>query len=273
MISRRVTLPEGLMTSCPVTPPGALARPAPACAERLESRTLLSVSLEQGVLTLTGTDGDDQITAGVFTRRSVQAAWRGRWQVLDERSRVRYCEVQVNGEVRRFKAFKIKSVVVHAGAGDDTVILGGDYVTNVPVQFAPRSQPLDADAIVHGGDGADFIVGGGRNDSLYGEGGDDRVFGLRGRDMVDGGDGNDTLGDPCEDRGISLMRGGPGDDILVGHRDAYLSGPPVTFGAQGVPSSLFGRPGNDQFQAGISEVQDLEPGESVGDPPVCQWVH
>lgn len=261
------------MVPCRVTPSVAVAPSARSCVESLESRTLMSVSLEQGVLTLTGTDGNDRITVGVGSRRVTHVDWRGRWRVL-QRARVSFVEVQVNEEVRRFRVGRIDRVVVHAGAGDDTVVVGGDYETNVPVQRGPRLQPMAVDAVVHGGDGADFIVGGRGKDRLFGEAGDDRMFGLAGwGDTVDGGDGNDVLGDVCEDRSLSTMLGGPGDDILVGHHDSFLTVPPHnSLAAQhGAPHSLFGGPGNDQFRAHTTEVRDLEPGESVT-PAVCQWV-
>jgi Ca2+-binding RTX toxin-like protein len=248
----------------------ARAPSAPSTVERLESRTLLSVSLEHGVLTITGTDGNDQILVGVASRRSDQVHGRGRWRVL-ERGRASFCKVQVNGEVRRFKALKIHGVVVHAGAGDDTVVLGWHPRPHVPqpeLRGIPRLLPLEADAVVHGGDGADSIVGGYGDDRLEGEGGDDRLYGLRGFDMVDGGDGNDVLGDACEDNSVSVMLGGPGDDIIVGGSGSRF-GPGFSRPVPRTPRSMFGGPGNDQFHAFPEEVLDLEPGESVT-PAVCE---
>jgi Ca2+-binding RTX toxin-like protein len=284
MVSRRLTCcvelmePRRLMSASPEQGLLDAERPEHPLGDPMR----IAVSLDQGVLTITGTDGNDDIIVGIASRRLDRVTWRGRWQFL-QRARPRHYEVAVNvngfnvftllaGDVGRIPVGKVRSIVVNAGAGDDSVVIGGDYKTNVPVLRYPRSQPATADAVVHGGEGADFIVGGGGNDRLYGEAGDDRMFGLGGfGNTVDGGEGNDVLGDACEDRGLSLMLGGPGDDILVGHPESYLTVPPGTYGSQGVPHSLFGGPGNDQFRAGISEVRDLEPGESVSEP-VCHRV-
>jgi Ca2+-binding RTX toxin-like protein len=258
------------MVSCRGTPSGALAPATPARVEGLESRALMSVSLEQGVLTIIGTDGNDRITVGIARRAPAefeQAAWRGRWRV--ERASTRYVEVMFNGKVRRFPPGSVRNIVIDAGAGDDVVSLAGDtefrrFVHLHMLTYSGRVAPVNVDAAVHGGDGADFVIGGKRFDRLYGEGGDDRIIGLGGFDMLDGGEGNDHLGDACWDHGSSTLLGGPGDDVLVGHHDAFVAhDPPFSRRAQFVLHSLFGGPGNDQFQAVASEVRDLEPGESV----------
>jgi Ca2+-binding RTX toxin-like protein len=251
---------------------------------------LAAVSVEHGALTITGTDANDSIYVGVVSRQVDRGAWRGRGRV-PERRRALYYEVSVIilpdghflraaedaggadpvGRLLRIPVGKVRSIVVNAGAGDDRVVLGGDYRTNFPIVTFPKSRPAPVDAVVHGGDGADFIVGGRGNDLLYGEAGDDSMFGLAGLDTLDGGDGNDRLGDACEDRSRSTMLGGPGDDILVG-KPAVSVDPGSSLLVPFAPHSMFGGPGNDQFQADASEVRDLEPGEGVS-PAHCAHVY
>jgi Ca2+-binding RTX toxin-like protein len=256
----------------PARPPASasLAPAVPARVEPLESRTLMSVSLERGVLTITGTDGNDGIIVGIGRRSAQeleQAAWRGRWRV--ERASARYLEVKLNGKVRRFPPGSVRSIVIDARAGDDSVSLAGDtqfrrLVSLHTLIYPGRVAPVTVNVVVHGGDGADFIVGGKRFDRLYGEAGDDRIIGLGGLDTLDGGEGNDTLGNACWDHGSSTLLGGPGDDVLIGHHDGFVTNdPPSSRRAQFLLHSLFGGPGSDQFQAVPSEVRDLEPGESV----------
>jgi Ca2+-binding RTX toxin-like protein len=262
MLAGRLTAPDGRAPSLP------------SRVEPLESRTLMSASLEQGVLTIMGTGANDQITVGTSSRNLERVAWRGRWRDV-ERASPRYIEVQVNGKVRRFPAGRVGRIVVDAGAGDDSVSLAGD--TDLTDRLGLRRSiqwrlaPVERDAEVHGGDGADHIVGGSRFNRLYGEGGDDRIIG-GGLATLDGGDGNDTLGDACGGTGSSTLLGGPDDDLLVGNPDSfYPVDPPGSFRAQFAPASLFGGPGNDQFQAATVEVRDLEPGESVN-PVQCHLV-
>jgi len=82
--------------------------------------------------------------------------------------------------------------VVHAGAGDDTIIA------------APLADSVSCPSECHLGVGSQTFDGGP---------GDDVVFGERGNDTLNGGEGNDRLFGGIGD---DLLRGGPGDDRLAG---------------------------------------------------------
>lgn len=64
---------------------------------------------------------------------------------------------------------------------------------------------------MHGGAGDDQIQGHQGNDRLFGEDGRDTVFGQQGDDTLDGGAGNDSL---WAGTGADALRGGTGADIF-----------------------------------------------------------
>ena len=126
--------------------------------ESLETRRHLSATLgDRGILKVHGTDGNDDIVV---------------WQPLE-----RVTRVEINGEVSDFNTRAVRRIFVHAGAGDDKVVLG---------RRAPGAK-------VRGGDGNDSLSGGDGNDRLYGDAGDDYLFGRDGDDKLDGGEGADDI--------------------------------------------------------------------------------
>jgi Ca2+-binding RTX toxin-like protein len=84
-------------------------------------------------------------------------------------------------------------IILDAGAGDDTVLLGN----------------LAVEARVYGGDGDDRLIGSRADDILVGGAGDDLIGGGGGRDLLVGGAGADRIA------------GGGGDDILVAGPTTY----------------------------------------------------
>jgi Ca2+-binding RTX toxin-like protein len=130
--------------------------------ESLETRRLMSVSFAKasGTATVTGTDKPDLIEFG-----SGQVLLT----VVETTSGIR--------TTTNLDIVKVKKIVVNAGAGTDTIILGK---TPIP-------------AFVRGGRGNDVISGGFANDSLFGEGGDDYLNGSDGKDRLDGGTEGDEL--------------------------------------------------------------------------------
>jgi hypothetical protein len=88
----------------------------------------------------------------------------------------------------RFDLDQIASIVIDAHGGNDVVRV---------------SNEITLDAIVHGGDGNDWLVGGGGDDQIFGDRGHDMLFGRLGDDVLDGGEGND------------LFWGGAGDDTFI----------------------------------------------------------
>ncbi|MGB7160427.1 MAG: hypothetical protein WBD40_20335 [Tepidisphaeraceae bacterium] len=129
--------------------------------ESLESRRLMTTTLdENGVLTIRGTEADDDVMV---------------WQPTAPVTRVEH-----NGEVTEFATDAVTSIFVSVGDGDDKVVLGR------------RS----ANAKICGGAGDDTLSAGDGNDTIYGDSGDDYLFGRDGNDYLDGGNG---VGDDADD--------------------------------------------------------------------------
>ena len=181
--------------------------------ENLEDRRLLSATLTNGVLTVTGTAGNDRISV----------APKG----TD-------LNVQVGKTKSTFKAADVKSLVVKSLAGNDLIDLAKSPVA----------------ATVDAGDGNDIVIGTAKADVVTAGKGNDYVFALAGNDSVTGGDGNDALytGD-----GNDSVSGGAGNDLISAgagndsvHGDA---GNDLLLGDAG-DDQLFGDAGNDRIFGG-----------------------
>jgi uncharacterized delta-60 repeat protein len=123
------------------------------------------VTLVQGVLTITGTDGDDDIKVNpgggapeikVFLN-GAQTTWAG-----------------------------VTSIVVYANAGDDRVQIAGGITLPVVAFGGAGDDRLKA------GGGPSILVGGDGDDTLLGGAGRDVLIGGRGADLI-GGNGADDL--------------------------------------------------------------------------------
>ncbi|MGE3313912.1 MAG: calcium-binding protein [Planctomycetaceae bacterium] len=154
--------------------------------ELLEDRQLLTATLANGVLTITGTENADRIRVK-----------------LDGAN----LTVKEGSTVNTFTAAQVTSIVANGLGGDDRIILSKD---------------IQIPATIDGGTGNDFIVGGARNDTLTGGIGIDRIDGRDGADTINGGDDDDWLngqdGDDIINGGLGndRIRGGEGDDTLKG---------------------------------------------------------
>ncbi len=127
--------------------------------ETLEIRQLMSVSLSGGLLTISGTDGNDIIAVWYdYGSRSLR--------VLDA------------GVTRSFADSSVSRINVLARGGRDSVVLNDSVV-----------QP----ATLWGGSGHDSLYGGSGNDVIYGEAGSDLIVGNRGNNMCRGGLDNDRF--------------------------------------------------------------------------------
>jgi Ca2+-binding RTX toxin-like protein len=148
--------------------------------ELLESRTLLSATLDAGVLTIEGTSGNDTIQVSVLGTSYL---------------------VQVSGQASQtFTIAAVKSLVVDAGKGNDVVMLSSAITLGSTLEGGPGNDTIT------GGSGADHIEGGPGNDVLFGGAGDD---------TLEGGPGDDTL---TGGLGADRFEGGPGTNTIV--RDA-----------------------------------------------------
>ena len=241
-------------------------RQAPAAAaERLEDRTLLSVTslFFNGDLTVVS-DADDAI---VIREDPVQA---GRVEILvgnpvggtinyvadtsvgaldadtvqtilvrggDDGNTIDLGDAQGLGGVDSAVYTSLTSVVIEGGNGDDTitgtinftdVISGGDGDDVITVGAGS--------ATVDGGDGNDAITGGPASDVISGGDGNDTISGLAGADTIDAGNGHDEV-----DGGDELA--GPGDRIIGGHGHDTLRG-------GGGNDWINGNSGNDEIYGG-----------------------
>ena len=139
----------------------------------LESRRLLSVTLDDGVLTVTGTDLDDQLGVGRSPTMIV---------------------VNDNGTSSEWDPALVDSIVVNGLSGNDLIGV-----------MRPVHKPLTA----NGGEGNDALRGSLGRERLNGDAGNDRLFGGGGGDLLDGGADNDII---VGGAGPDRMLGGDGDD-------------------------------------------------------------
>jgi Ca2+-binding RTX toxin-like protein len=237
--------------------------------ESLETRRHLDATIDpRGALTVTGTDAADRIEIWRETRDTLR--------------------VTVNGVVRDFA--NVGSVHVHAGGGDDTVLLSRLTPT-------ARVRGGAGDDSLRSGNGQDWLYGGRGHDTLYGQGGDDILIGDAGGDDMTGGKGTDTVnyrgrteavyvgvghlpddGRPGEGDnvhvGIEIVEGGAGDDHMrnMGDAPVTLSGnggrDTLLGGAGGADDDLYGGPGRDTLNGvgGVStfRAQDGERDVLIG---------
>jgi Ca2+-binding RTX toxin-like protein len=149
------------------------------------------VELQNGILTINGSNVDDKIS-------------------LDERSLG--VLVTINGKLlNRVLASQVTKIVVNAGEGNDSVKI---------------SSNIKRETLLNGGDGNDSIWGGAGRDVIYGGRGDDRLYGNDGSDQLFGEDGDDILDGG---KGSDAHSGGLGLDTLFVSRsaDTWETGPGV----------------------------------------------
>lgn len=117
-------------------------------------------------------------------------------------------------------------VTVEAGEGDDRVQAGGGATRLFGGKGNDHLQLGSGAGYAEGNDGNDTLVGGTGNAIMYGNNGNDRLYAGAGlptkKSHLDGGTGADQL---YAGNGHTVMNGGLGDDVLVGHdRTTFYSG-------------------------------------------------
>ncbi|MDB5386251.1 MAG: cya 3 [Planctomycetaceae bacterium] len=139
-----------------------------------KSISVAPILFQDGVLSIGGTSGNDQIRVKDLGNGNVQ--------------------VSLNGtSLGRFTPQLIR---IYGGDGDDRIQV--DSTARMPVEL-------------YGGAGNDSLTGGKADDLLDGGTGNDRLNGGRGNDILVGGDGNDSLSGAS---GNDLLIGGLGSDDL-----------------------------------------------------------
>lgn len=151
--------------------------------QSLENRLLFAITaaLDNGVLTITGTNAAD------FVYATSQA---GKLTLLE-------------GGVNRgqFEFDEVNRINVSLGDGNDQYSVG--FLNAIRMR-------------IEGGDGADNLSGGYGRDTIRGGDGDDACNGSAGNDLVDGGADNDGVGGGI---GNDSLRGGDGRDLMTGGPD------------------------------------------------------
>ncbi|WP_262386310.1 M91 family zinc metallopeptidase [Pseudomonas sp. WS 5021] len=117
-------------------------------------------------------------------------------------------------------------VKVEAGDGDDDVQAGSGPTQLFGGKGNDTLRLGSGNGYVEGNEGDDTIVGGTGSNVMYGNNGNDRLYAGAGaaqkQSYLDGGSGNDQL---YAGNGHTVINGGQGDDVLVGHdRTTFYSG-------------------------------------------------
>jgi Ca2+-binding RTX toxin-like protein len=180
--------------------------------ESLESRRLLSASIENGVLMVDGTNHSDEITLRLNH---------------DDSGKL---DVSINGEVTQFTVSDITGgVKIEGHNGKDHLMVSdteGDITLNVTMMGGSGRDVLRGGAetdelfggngkdLIYAGGGDDWCVGGRGNDEMHGEAGDDVLHGGRGKDELNGDEGDDDLDGG---KGKDAVFGDDGNDDFSSH--------------------------------------------------------
>jgi Ca2+-binding RTX toxin-like protein len=178
--------------------------------EELESRRLLSASIEDGVLVVDGTNHSDDITLRLNH---------------DDSGKL---DVSINGDVTQFTVADITGgVKIEGHNGKDHLMVSdteGEIALNVTMNGGSGRDVLRGGAetdelfggngkdLIYGGEGDDWCVGGRGDDELHGEGGADILHGGNGKDQLNGDEGDDDLDGG---KGKDQMFGGDGNDDFL----------------------------------------------------------
>jgi Ca2+-binding RTX toxin-like protein len=205
--------------------------------EQLDSRSLMSASLVNGVLTIGGTAGSESITVWKPDANTVQV------------------NISSTGEAKRFAAADVNSIDLRAGGGNDLITVGLGLTCNTTLR---------------GGNGSDTITGGGGGDTVLGSWGNDRIRGRSGNDDLRGEWGSDDIrggqGDDSLDGGSGRdgCNGGDGDDDVSNGFDLDTELIAMFSGGQGDAEFKFGPEDGFIEREFEVEVEDLPAGVTLG---------
>jgi Ca2+-binding RTX toxin-like protein len=203
------------------------------------------VSQNGGVLTFTGTPGNDNLSLSEGSPGSVTIHWAGVGQ-------------QTYAGVSEFDL---------VGAG------GNERLTTAPGFSIPIRTQLNGNDYIQGGAGADTLIAGAGKDTLVAGSGNESLVGGSGTDLLIGGSGNDTIvaGTGTDSifggNGNSTIYGGSGNDsIYAGSGNDLIQGGSGTYfidGGSGSDTINAGTGANDSIYGG-SAGHNLITGSSGG---------
>jgi len=205
--------------------------------ERLEPRMLLSATLVDGTLTLTGTEANDRIEIEAGPADG-DVAVEGVAGVDDD--------TVFNG---------VDAIIINTLGGNDRVEIGSGVVDTIGAAIGVVIDGGSGNDKLEGGDGDDDIDGGSGKDKIHGHDGDDTLNGGDGGDKIDGGDGDDTI---TGGGGKDKIGGGDGDDDIDGG-----DGGDKIDGDDG-NDTIRGMAGRDKIRGGDGD-DDLEGGDDDDD--------
>ncbi len=169
------------------------------------------------VVTLTGTDGADRMSAdGVHNMSMIGGAGN---DYMSSGGLSHSTMVGGTGDDTYWVRSDSDQVIEGAGAGNDTVYTTVDFVLSDNVEVlrlagvSLEGQGNALDNRMFGGTGDDRLLGLGGADNIQGLEGDDVLLGGDGADILTGGLGNDTL---AGDADADSIKGNEGNDSLAG---------------------------------------------------------
>lgn len=220
----------------------------PVC-ESLEGRSLLSVSLVNGVLRV---DGAASLPNTIVV---------GNNEAGDKVD----VAITVNGPkgektlTAAFAKEQVKRVSIRGGFRADTIRIDQEHS---PFAIPTRIEGRSGHDTILAGDEKDVIGGGAGNDLIDAGRGNDAVYGGLGDDTLLGGEGNDLL---LGGLGSDSVDGGAGDDRLGG-----VLGENTLMGGEGrdlfLVRSLERNPVND-FDAATDVLKIVTPAGDLNNPP------
>ncbi len=202
--------------------------------ELLDGRSLLSVTLVNGLLTVVGTPGADQIYVGLSSPTQLR---------VENFEWAKAADGFADDET--FDLSEVTGILIRARGGDDGVRI--DPKIMIPTEVRGWS----GNDTIYGGGGKNTLLGGGGDDQITGGPGSNTIFGQAGNDVLTGGAGNDTIfgdspGAPAVS-GNDLIDGMAGNDVCDGG-----AGNDSVYGGEG-NDAVFGGIGNDTCSGGLGD--------------------
>jgi Ca2+-binding RTX toxin-like protein len=189
-----------------------------ALVEQMESRWLLSSTLRDGVLTITGTPRADVISTRLAGNAII---------------------VVENTVQSRFPRAGVTLVRIDGGRGDDFIVHGAGAIP----------------ARITGAAGQDVLCGGLGHDTILGGAGNDRLHGHAGDDLLDGGLGDDTLhGGP----GFDTAQYGPRSTPVRVNLEEGVGGETGEYDILISIESVLGAAGDDTLDGGEGDSGNFE---------------
>jgi Ca2+-binding RTX toxin-like protein len=204
-----------------------------------QATTWPNVHQNGGVLTFSGTSGDNNITLSNGGNGAVTINWTGTGNTTGLTSQT------FNG---------VNEVIFNGGNGNDTLTAAPDFA--IPIRAVA-------------GGGTDSFQGGAANDTLVGGTGSDVLVAGSGQDILIAGSGSDTLQGGSSNGSMDTIYGGSGNDVILagnGHESIYGgSGQDTIRASAGSTGTYFIDGGSGTYTAQNPEIIDLSQNTGSGD--------